>query len=88
MRLDELDDRLREAVLRALVARRVRLASAARHLDVLSPLSVLVRGYAIVTHVQKAVTDAAALAPGDRVEVRLARGSVTAEVVAVRPAEP
>jgi len=85
LRLDELDDRLREAALRGLVARRVRLASAARHLEVLSPLSVLVRGYAIVTHDGKAVTDAAALAPGDRVAVRLARGSVEADVVAVGP---
>jgi ribosomal 50S subunit-recycling heat shock protein len=41
-----------------------------------------------VTHDHKAVTAATELAPGDRVDVRLARGSIEAEVVAVRPAEP
>jgi exodeoxyribonuclease VII large subunit len=83
MRLDELDERLREAALRGLLLRRARLASAARHLEVLSPLSVLVRGYAIVTHAGVAVTDAAELTPGARIDVRLARGAVEAEVVRV-----
>ncbi|MDP2312372.1 MAG: exodeoxyribonuclease VII large subunit [Pseudomonadota bacterium] len=89
MRLDELDERLREAALRGLVLRRGRLASATRHLEVLSPLAVLVRGYAIVTKDDIAVTDAAALAPGDHLDVRLARGgSVEAEVLRVRPVAP
>ncbi len=83
VRLDELDERMREAALRGLVLRRAKLASATRHLEVLSPLSVLVRGYAIVTRADVAITDAAMLAPGDRIDVRLARGAVEAEVVSV-----
>ncbi len=88
MRLDELDERLREAALRLLVVRRAKLAGAARHLEVLSPLSVLVRGYAIVTREGVAITDAAALSAGDTLDVRLARGAVEARVTAVRPSEP
>lgn len=84
IRLDELDERLREAALRGLVLRRAKLAASTRHLEVLSPLSVLVRGYAIVTKGGVAVTDGAALAVGDRLDVRLARGGVEAEVVRIR----
>ncbi|MDP2311136.1 MAG: exodeoxyribonuclease VII large subunit [Pseudomonadota bacterium] len=83
IRLDELDERLREVALRGLVSRRARLASAARHLDVLSPLAVLVRGYAIVTHEGLALTDASTLAAGDRIDVRLSRGGVEATVARV-----
>jgi exodeoxyribonuclease VII large subunit len=86
IRCDELDERLREAALRGLVFRRARLASAARHLDALSPLAVLVRGYAIVTREGVAVSDAAALHPGDRLDLRLSHGEIEAEVLRiVRP---
>lgn len=85
IRLDELDERLREASLRLLVTRRAQLAATTRQLEALSPLSVLVRGYAIVTRDGAAITEAAALHPGDIVAVRLARGAVTAQVAAVTP---
>ena len=88
MRLDELEERLRDASRRLLVVRRAQLAGAARHLEVLSPLSVLVRGYSIVTRGGVAITNTAALTTGDTLDVRLARGSVTATVVAVHPPEP
>ncbi len=88
MRLDELEERLRDASRRLLVVRRAQLAGAARHLEVLSPLSVLVRGYSIVTRGGVATTNAASLTMGDTLDVRLARGSVTATVVAVHPPEP
>lgn len=46
-----------------------------------SPLAILARGYAVVHGPDGAVlTDAARIAPGDRVDVRLARGRVAAEV--------
>lgn len=59
---------------------------AARTLHTVSPLATLDRGYAIVTgpagHV---LQDAAAVAPGDSIEARLARGRVRATVVATSP---
>jgi exodeoxyribonuclease VII large subunit len=49
-----------------------------------SPLATLERGYAIVTAPGGAVLrSAAALRPGDQVDVRLASGSFSAEVVDV-----
>ncbi len=81
----DLERRLREGALRVLPPRRNRLGAAARHLEALSPLAVLVRGYAIATHGGVALTDAASLTTGDTIEVRLAQGSVDAEVVRVIP---
>lgn len=84
----------REAALRqrlavvgpAMVARgRQRLALAARTLDAVSPLATLARGYALVTDgAGHLVTDCKTLAPGDRLEVRLSNGAVSAEVRGVR----
>ena len=60
---------------------RERLALAAASLDALSPLAVLHRGYAIAQDAAgKLVSDAAAVAVGDRVDVRLAKGSLTTKV--------
>lgn len=83
VRLDELDERLAVAMSRAVAARRDRVGGAARHLDALSPLRVLVRGYAIVTKDGEAVRDAAALAPGELVGMRFASGRATARVETV-----
>ena len=59
------------------------LGVAVAQLEALSPLRVLARGYAIVTKEGEAspVTDAAALAPGDGVRVRLARGRAIARIL-------
>ena len=73
------------AMQRGLAVRRERLGAAARHLDALSPLSVLVRGYAIVTRDGAPVDTASALTPGDLVRLRLAHGEADARVEAVRP---
>ena len=60
-----------------------RLGLAAGRLEALSPLRVLARGYAIVTRDGTAapVTDAADLAPGDDVRLRLARGRAAARIL-------
>ena len=60
-----------------------RLGIAAGRLEALSPLRVLARGYAIVTKEGETapVTDAAALAAGDAVRVRLARGRAVARIL-------
>jgi exodeoxyribonuclease VII large subunit len=73
--------RLASAVRRAVAADRRRLAEHAARLDALSPLAVLGRGYAIATREGRALVDAADVAPGDRVEVRLHRGAIVTEVV-------
>jgi exodeoxyribonuclease VII large subunit len=59
------------------------LGVAVAQLEALSPLRVLARGYAIVTKEGQAspVTDAAALAPGDGVRMRLARGRAVARIL-------
>jgi exodeoxyribonuclease VII large subunit len=55
----------------------------AEKLDTLSPLKVLQRGYAIATSEDRVITDARAVAPGDSLTVRLARGSVDCRVEAI-----
>ena len=75
LRLDELQERLGEAATRTLVFRRTRLVALARQLDVLSPLAVLDRGYAIVSKDGAAITDASVLASGDVLDVRFAKGA-------------
>lgn len=85
LRLDELEERLRGSGPRQLELRRKRLGLLARHLDALSPLSVLVRGYAITTRDGEVIRDAAALEVGDAVHLRFAGGSADAEIVRVEP---
>lgn len=65
---------------------RHRLAHLSARLEALSPLAVLARGYALVRSESGAlVKDAAAVAPGQTVAVRLARGAITATVQATHP---
>lgn len=80
LRADELDERIRLAIARILARKRDRSSAAARHLDALSPLRVLDRGYALVQRDGLAVTDAAALKAGDQVEARFAKGRATLTV--------
>jgi exodeoxyribonuclease VII large subunit len=79
----QVDARLVEALTRRQVEGRRAVASLTARLEALSPLAVLTRGYAIARHEGKPVLDAAALHPGDTLEVRLARGSVQARVEAI-----
>jgi exodeoxyribonuclease VII large subunit len=57
----------------------------AAQLHTLSPLKVLQRGYAIATSAQGVITDAGAVAPGDALTVRLARGHVDCRVETISP---
>jgi exodeoxyribonuclease VII large subunit len=59
-----------------------RLRDAAARLEALSPLGVLARGYAVCWNEERsrAIRDAAAVSPGDRVRVTLARGELECEV--------
>jgi len=66
-----------------------RLREAAAHLHALSPLAVLGRGYAMCWTDDRStlIRTAAAVAPGDRVRVRLASGELGCDVRDVRPAD-
>jgi exodeoxyribonuclease VII large subunit len=69
-----------------LPTRRLQLRTAAARLDALSPLKVLERGYGIALHRGRALRDATAVALGDALTVRLARGALTVAVTATHPA--
>jgi len=57
------------------------MAKLAGRLDAMSPLKVLARGYAIVTHEDgRAVRDATEVKPGDNLHVRVADGQFDAQV--------
>jgi exodeoxyribonuclease VII large subunit len=76
------------AIERQLVEARKRLGMAAASLDALSPLSVLQRGYAIAQSEDGApLRDAAKVAIGDRVSVRLERGAIRTRVEQVEPVD-
>jgi exodeoxyribonuclease VII large subunit len=65
---------------------RARLGAASARLEALSPLGVLARGYALARDRSgTVVTDATRFAPGEGVEVTLARGRLDCEVRTVHP---
>ena len=85
-RMDDLDLRLRRAwdTQRTRLMQRLQLAQ--RHLDAISPLATLQRGYAIVTGPGgDALLDESQVKPGDVIEARVARGRIRAQVVETSP---
>lgn len=82
-------DALRDRARRALGHRLDRAADDLGHrlarVRALSPLSTLERGYAVVTLDGQAVTDPSAVAPGATLDVRVARGRLTAETLTATP---
>ena len=95
-RIGLLDERLRfvsgglkRAVRDALRKPRERLSLARRALESVSPLATLQRGYAIVTGGETGaiLTDARAAPPGAAIEIRLARGELSATVDESHPAD-
>jgi exodeoxyribonuclease VII large subunit len=80
--------RLRSAIGRVLERRRAALASAARTLDAISPLSVLGRGYAIALDRDgRALREAREIAVGEPIHVRLHRGAIEATVTAIEASD-
>jgi len=82
MRLVSADGRMRNAAARRHDRARAQLQQAAGQLGTLSPLAVLGRGYAVAWNADKTrvVRDAAAVSPGDTVNVTLAHGELACEV--------
>jgi len=77
--------RLRRSAALLVERRRSALDRSAAKLRTLSPLATLERGYAIVRHEGAVVRTAAALAPGDEIDVRVAEGGFSGAVGEVRP---
>ncbi|MBK1655376.1 exodeoxyribonuclease VII large subunit [Allochromatium vinosum] len=86
-RLEALARRLHRAQYELLTHRRERLWRAVAGLEARSPLGTLSRGYAILTRLPEGeiVRDPAQVAPGDRLQIRVAGGRI--EAVA-RPSAP
>ncbi|MBI2524668.1 MAG: exodeoxyribonuclease VII large subunit [Candidatus Rokubacteria bacterium] len=83
--LTQLRGRLASSVSHRVTASRHRLAAAAGRLESLSPLAVLGRGYSLTRLASGAVVRRAAqVAPGDAVEILLARGVLGARVTDVK----
>jgi exodeoxyribonuclease VII large subunit len=79
-RLDRLHERLRAAPRLLLERRRTALDHTGARLQALSPLATLSRGYAVVRAGGSALRDAAAVSPGDRLDIQLAAGGLVATV--------
>jgi exodeoxyribonuclease VII large subunit len=80
-------EKLRRAMLRNVDRTKQRVALAERSLTSLSPLATLQRGYAIVSRRDGGalITDAATVAAGTAIDVRLASGELAATVDAAAP---
>lgn len=90
-RLDELDQRLRRSVSQRLMLARQAMEKGAAQLESLSPLNVLSRGYSLTRSLptRELIRGAEQVAPQDRVEIRLHRGSLVARVEEIQsPLEP
>ena len=72
----ELERRLDRAMRELLATSRSELGRLGAQMAAMSPLAVLDRGYAMVRADDRIVRDAAQVSTGDRLDVRLARGSL------------
>ena len=80
-RVAQLQSRLDVAFTGTLTAQRTRLHTHAQALELLNPLGVLDRGYALVFNAAgQAVTDASTLEAGDSLRIRVQRGQIEADV--------
>jgi exodeoxyribonuclease VII large subunit len=88
--VDEQMRRAADSLGHALELRRIRLAGARSHLDTLSPLATLGRGYAVVRHAEsgQAVTHISHAQAGDRLIVTLSDGYLTVEVQDLNTLDP
>lgn len=84
-RLDEAFTAVQDRVVRDIERRREALTALAAHLEALSPLKVLARGYSVTMRPDGAVIRRAAeVQPGDAIRTRLEHGALDATVTHVR----
>ncbi|MDP2227560.1 MAG: exodeoxyribonuclease VII large subunit [Moraxellaceae bacterium] len=81
-----LNDRLTRSLQLSLRERQQRLAHLAERAQLASPLAILARGYAVVTHNSVVLRNASDAAIGDTLITRLAHGTLTSRVTATEPA--
>lgn len=85
-RLQQQTFRLAQNVRARLSCARERFSTATTHLEAVSPLSTLARGYSVsTTAAGKLIKQTKQLSPGDRLTTRLADGTVESEVVNITP---
>jgi exodeoxyribonuclease VII large subunit len=82
-RIETLARRLERAIGSAVETRRMQLGGIGKQLDVVSPLKVLDRGYAVVVKRRdgRAVADASTVEIGDELDIRLRRGRLNARTL-------
>jgi exodeoxyribonuclease VII large subunit len=86
-RVDDLLDRAIAAMRGTLAQERELLAVSTAHLDALSPLATLARGYAVARRDGRALRSVDGAAPGDDIEVVLRDGAIDATVKGTRRKE-
>ena len=79
--LDQLEQRLFNAIKNQLQRRKEQLTLMSRNLDTVSPLNTLKRGYAIVTKGETIITKSKQAKSGDRITARLAEGTLDCTVI-------
>jgi exodeoxyribonuclease VII large subunit len=80
-RLQSANDRLQRTARQAIAVRQTRLNRATAHLEALSPVAVLSRGYALIYDETGALLRAATdTAPGQTIRARLGQGTLAAKV--------
>ena len=84
-RLDELQRSLTNNVNHAIQMRQINLKHIQTQLNSLNPDAILKRGYSIATRNGKILTDAAQLASGDSVHIRLASGGFDSTITSIKP---
>jgi exodeoxyribonuclease VII large subunit len=82
LRVTPLAERLEARTQRQLERSRTRVVSLEARARALSPTAVLARGFAVVTSTRGVVTDADGVRTGERLRIRLARGTVDATALA------
>jgi exodeoxyribonuclease VII large subunit len=84
-RVDELRYRIHLRLTNQMNLLREKAASLMRHLEALSPLGILERGYSITFTLPErlVVKNAADVPPGKKIETRLARGNIISEVLKI-----
>ncbi len=75
------DDRLRSGVTRRLESKKNDFTKWAVHLNGLSPLAVLDRGYSIVKKGEEIIKESGQVAKGDVVKIRLHKGELSSEIL-------
>jgi exodeoxyribonuclease VII large subunit len=80
--LDAYSTRFARAIRERLLQVRQRIVSVAAHLESLSPLGILSRGYSLTTRLAdgRLIDDASSLSPGDQIRTRFARGEAVSRV--------